>query len=56
MSQDRGIDMMMQEGIKCYHCGKGFYLNGYRMHVAKTVACMHCGKRIIKFKADDYDG
>lgn len=47
---------MVSEGIRCYHCRKGFYLNGFRMCCAKTVSCMFCGKRIVKSKAETYDG
>lgn len=41
---------MHQEEIKCYHCGKIFYLNHFRYQVAKTVSCLYCKKRIIKSK------
>ncbi len=47
---------MSQEGILCYHCGKGMYLRGFRLQDAKTVACMHCNKRIVRSKAEEYTG
>jgi len=53
--KDRGKAMTDFEGIKCYHCGRGFYLRGFRFQEAKTVSCMFCGKKIIKSKAEGYD-
>ena len=48
-----GGKMINGEECKCEHCGKTFYLFGYRMQSAKTVECIFCYKRTItKFGKD----